>query len=86
MGMANTSASSDNRQADAGLIRAGNPQLWRVPIEHSHRLINLAEPRWSKLAANLLKEKKKKNVVMAVIANRWVRWLHHQLLSAELAA
>ena len=85
-GVTPRNASSGNRQADAGLIRAGNPQLRRVLIELSHRLINSAEPRWSKLAANLLKEGKKKNVVVAAIANRWVRWLHHQMLSAQLAA
>ena len=85
-GVTPRNASSGNRQADAGLIRAGNPQLRRVLIELSHRLINSAEPRWSKLAANLLKEGKKKNVVVAAIANRWVRWLHHQMLSEQLAA
>ena len=79
-------ASSGNRQADAGLIRAGNPQLRRVLMELSHRLINSAEPRWSKLAGKFLNEGKKKNVVVAAIANRWVRWLHHQMLPAELAA
>ena len=85
-GVTPRNASSGNRQADAGLIRAGNPQLRRVLIELSHRLINSAEPRWSKLAGKLLNEGKKKNVVVAAIANRWVRWLHHQMLPAELAA
>lgn len=85
-GVTPRNASSGNRQADARLIRAGNPQLRRVLIELSHRPINSAEPRWSKLAGKLLTEGKKKNVVVAAIANRWVRWLHHQMLPAELAA
>lgn len=85
-GVTPRNASSGNRQADAGLIRAGNAQLRRVLIELSHRLINSAEPRWSKLAYQLLRKGKKKNVVVAAIANRWVRWLHHQMLPLKLAS
>jgi len=63
-----------------------SPSVTKTPPQPPSRLINSAEPRWSKLAANLLKEWKKKNVVVAAIANRWVRWLSHQMLSAQLAA
>lgn len=85
-GVTPRNASSGNRQADAGLIRAGNPQLRRVLIELSHRLINAHEPRWLGLATKLSKAGKKRNVIVAAIANRWVRWLHHQMQTEHLAA
>jgi transposase len=71
-------ASSGNRQADAGLIRAGNPDLRVVLIELAHRLIRMPDT-WGDLGAKMLKRGKPKNVVVAAIANRWVRWLYHQM-------
>lgn len=71
-------ASSGSRQADAGLIKAGNPQLRAVLIELAHRLIR-RPGRWSKLAGALLRRGKQKNIVVAAVANRFVRWLHHQM-------
>lgn len=85
-GVTPRNASSGQRQADAGLIRAGNPQLRRVLIELSHRLINRPNGRWYALAAKLMRRGKKKNVVVAAVANRWVRWLHHQMQPEALAA
>lgn len=72
-------ASSGARQADAGLVPAGNPELRKVLIELAHRLIRTCDPRWGKLAARMLRQGKQKNVVVAAVANRWVRWLHHEL-------
>ena len=43
-GVTPRNASSGNRQADAGLIKAGNPHLRRVLIELAHRLINTRSP------------------------------------------
>lgn len=78
-GVTPRNASSGARQADAGLIRAGNPDLRTVLVELAHRLIrNFATP-WAKLAAGMLRRGKPKNVVVAAVANRWVRWLHHEL-------
>jgi transposase len=85
-GVTPRNASSGNRQADAGLIRAGNPQLRRVLIELAHRVIRARDGRWPALAAKLLRQGKKKNVVVAAVANRWVRWLHHQMQPERLAA
>ena len=34
---------------------------------------------WAKLAHGMLDRGKPKNVVVAAVANRWVRWLHHEL-------
>lgn len=84
-GVTPRNASSGARQADAGLIRAGNPQLRRVLIELAHRVIR-SEGRWATLAYKLLGQGKKKNVVVAAVANRWVRWLHHQMQPEHLAA
>lgn len=79
-GLSPRNASSGARQADAGLIKAGNRQLRSVLIEAAHRLIRF-DPRWSELGGQLLARGKPKCVVIAAIANRWVRGLHHQLAS-----
>jgi len=78
-GVTPRNASSGARQADAGLIKAGNPQLRVVLIELAHRLIHRLDGRWAELAAGMLRRGKPKNVVAAAVANRWVRWLHHEL-------
>lgn len=78
-GVTPRNASSGARQADAGLIRAGNPELRSVLVELAHRLIRGLDPRWAQLAAGMLRRGKPKNVVIAAVANRWVRWLHHEL-------
>ena len=48
-GLSPKNASSGQRQADAGLIRAADPQLRTVLIEAAHRLARL-DPRWWALA------------------------------------
>ncbi len=78
-GVTPRNVSSGARQADAGLIKAGNPELRTVLIELAHRLIRSNGTRWTKLANHMLRSGKPKNVVVAAIANRWVRWLHHEL-------
>lgn len=71
-------ASSGDRQADGGLIRAGDPLLKTVVIEAAHRLRRY-DARWSSFAAGLTARGKPTGVVVAAVANRWMRWLHHQL-------
>jgi transposase len=78
-GVTPRNASSGQRQADAGLIKAGNPGLRQVLIELAHRLIHRLQGPWAELAAKLLKRGKAKNVVVAAVANRWIRWLYHQM-------
>ena len=78
-GVTPRNASSGARQADAGLIRAGNPELRSVLVELAQRLMRDFTTPWAKLAAGMLKRGKPKNVVVAAVANRWVRWLHHEL-------
>ena len=84
-GVTPRNASSGARQADAGLIKAGNPELRKVLIELGHRLIRMGDSHWAKLAHGMLVRGKPKNVVVAAIANRWMRWLHHELRRDESA-
>jgi transposase len=77
-GVSPRNASSGERQADAGLIKAGNPQLRAALIEAAHRLKHF-DPRWEAFAKRLSTRGKPYCVIIAAIANRWVRWLYHQM-------
>jgi transposase len=77
-GVTPRNASSGARQADAGLVKAGNPELRTVLIELAHRLIR-TPGRWGDLARGMLLRGKPKNVAVAAVANRYVRWLYHEL-------
>jgi len=77
-------ASSGERVADAGLIRAASPTLRATIIETAHRLIR-TEPRWAQLAARLRKQGKPACVAAAAVANRWVRTLYHQMKEQQAA-
>ena len=76
-GLSPRNASSGQKQADAGLIKAGNTQLRSTLIELAHRLVRY-DARWKKLAAEMKARGKSGSVVAAAVANRWVRWLFHQ--------
>jgi transposase len=78
-GITPRNASSGLKQADAGLVCASNAALRAVLIEASHRLMRF-DPRWSALGQSLKSRGKPACVTAAAIANRWVRWLYHQLL------
>jgi transposase len=77
-GLSPRNAPSGQKQADAGLIKAGNALLRAVLIEAAHRLIRF-DDRWKALAAALRAAGKPACVVAAAVANRWVRWLFHQV-------
>lgn len=77
-------ASSGARQADAGVIQAGNRMLRTILIEAAHRLARF-EPRWKALAAALRARGKHGSVIAVAIANRWMRSLHHQGKQLEQA-
>jgi len=81
-GLSPRNASSGQRQADAGLIKAGNTDLRRVLIELGHRLLR-QQGRWQQLGYTLLRAGKPRNVVVAAVANRWMRWLHHHMVSTS---
>jgi transposase len=78
-------ASSGERQADAGLVKAGNRMLRTVLIEAAHRLIRF-DDEWKSFATELLLRGKPKCVVVAATANRWVRRLYHDLQPSQLVA
>jgi transposase len=77
-GLSPRNASSGQRQADAGLIKAGNEHLRATIIEAAHRLIRYA-PRWKALAAKMTQAGKPACVIAAAVGNRWIRWLYHQV-------
>ena len=83
-GLTPRNASSGQRQADAGLIKAGNPQLRATLVEADHRLIRY-DARWKKLASDMRARGKAGSLVAAAVANRWVRWLYHQMQPARSA-
>lgn len=80
-GLSPCNASTGKRQADAGLVRAGNRELRGVLIEAAHRLAQ-HDPRWRALRDQLWK-RKPHNVALAAVANRWIRWLYHQMSQLE---
>lgn len=84
-GLSPRNASSGARQADAGLIKAGNPQLRATLIETAHRLIR-SERRWRELAHRMRQGGKPTSVIAAAVANRWMRWLYRQMPPERLAA
>jgi transposase len=84
-GLSPRNASSGNRQADAGLIKAGNGPLRGVLIEAAHRLARF-DPHWSAMAFRMKDRGKRGSLVAAAIANRWMRWLYHQMKQAPVAA
>jgi transposase len=77
-------ASSGTKQADAGLIKASNPELRRVVIETAHRLM-MFNDRWHELGQSLRQRGKAGSLVAAAVANRWLRWLHPQMISFHTA-
>jgi transposase len=73
--------SSGKRQADGGLIKAGNLYLRTIILETAHRLVRYA-PKWKHLKEHLLSTGKPRSVATAAVANRWIRQLYWQMQSA----
>jgi transposase len=84
-GLSPCNASSGNRVADAGLIKAGQPQLRATLVQAAHVLIRHDE-RWMKFANQMRRRGKPGSVIAAAVANRWLRWLFHQSQVKEVAA
>ena len=80
-GLSPRNASSGNRQADAGMSKAGNPGLRTTLIEVAHRLTRY-DVRWAVFKAKQRQAGKPGSVIAAAVANRWVRWLFHQMQPA----
>lgn len=82
-GVTPRNASSGQKQADAGLVKAGNDGLRIVLVQAAQRLINFS-PRWKAFATRLLQRGKPRNVIVAAVANRWLRGLYHQMQPEQL--
>jgi transposase len=82
-GLSPRNASSGQRQADAGLIKAGNEHLRATIIEAAHRLIRY-DPRWKALALSMRRAGKPTCVIVAAVGNRWMRWLFHQVAGGPI--
>jgi transposase len=77
-GVSPRNASSGSRQADAGLVKASNPELRRVLIEAGQRLINCDE-YWHEFHQRMRAQGKPHCVIVAAVANRWLRRMYHSL-------
>lgn len=78
-GLSPRNASSGERQADAGLIKAGSGLLRATLIELAHRL-GRCEERWRQMRLAMQQRGKPGSVIAAAIANRWVRGLHPRMI------
>jgi len=74
-GLTPRNASSGERQADAGLVAAGNKLLRRIVIQIAHTRVLYREPTSSVLFARLRAAGKPYNVAIAAVGNRWLREL-----------
>ena len=78
IGLTPRNVSSGQKQAEAGLIKAGHGELRAMLVQLAHRLKRY-DARWRSLAEGLKKRGKPGSVIAAAVANRWVRWLHYDL-------
>jgi len=84
-GLSPRNESSGKRQTTAGVIKAGNPELRRVLVQLAQRLTRY-DDHWSQVANRLLRNGKKKCVVIAAVANRWMRGQFHHFKELGMAA
>lgn len=77
--------SSGKRQADGGMIQAGNLPLRTLLIQAAHRLCRYV-PRWQEMKQSMKARGKPAGVIAAAVANRWVRQLFWQFQEAEHSA
>lgn len=82
-GVTPRNASSGQKQADAGLVKAGNPGLRIVLVQAAQRLMRTS-PRWHEFAVRLKRKGKAHNVIVAAVANRWLRCLYHEMQPEQL--
>jgi transposase len=73
--------SSGKRQADGGLIKAGNLDLRTIILQAAHRLARFV-PKWRDLKTRLKAKGKPASVAAAAVANRWIRHLYWQMQQA----
>jgi len=78
-GLSPLNVSSGTRQADAGLVKGYNRTLRATIIQAAQRL-KRTEPRWIKLSEQMRRRGKPACVIVAAVANRWMRGLWHRML------
>ena len=83
-GLTPRNASSGQRQADSGMIKAGNRVLRTSLIQVGH-LLTRFNPDYHKYAQQLLERGKSKCVIVAAVANRWLRKMFYELKNFELS-
>jgi transposase len=74
--------SSAGKTTTSGLIKAGDALLRQVLVEAAHRLMRY-EDRWRDMASRLRENGKKTCVIVAAVANRWIRRLFHQMVKSS---
>jgi len=74
--------STGGKTTTGGLIKAGDDLLRQVLIEAAHRLIRY-NAGWKAMANRLRANGKKTCVIVAAVANRWIRKLFHQMRESE---
>jgi len=77
-GLSPCNASSGARQADAGLVQGCNQILRATLIQAAHRLMR-TEKRWVDLADQMKRRGKPAGLIVAAVANRWMRGLWHRM-------
>jgi len=77
--------STAGKTTTSGLIKAGDDLLRQVLVEAAHRLIRYNDD-WKAMADRLRGKGKKTCVVIAAVANRWIRKLFYQMLEPQSAA
>lgn len=82
-GLSPRNVSSGQRQADAGLINTSSRLLRTTLVETAHRLLRF-DPRWKQLAGRLRQNGKPVPLAIAAVANRWVRWLWHEMTQPHI--
>lgn len=84
-GLSPRNNSTDSQPKTSGLIGSGNRELRAVLIQAAHRLAR-HDKRWHAFAVALKANGKPGSVVAAAVANRWIRWLFHQMQPNAQAA
>jgi transposase len=74
--------SSAGKATTGGLIKAGDELLRQVLVEAVHRLMRY-NPEWKAMAEHLRGRGKKTCVIVAAVANRWIRKLFRQMVADE---
>ena len=78
IGVTPRNASSGERMADAGIVRAGNRELKGIVVQAAHRIKRHHE-RWAAMFNRLVSKGKPKNVATVAVANRWMRCVYVQM-------